>query len=37
MVPPPSETPESLDGQVTRDGEPDRHVEKSIGERDRRE
>jgi len=32
MVPPPDETPESLDGQVTRDGEPDRPVEKSLGE-----
>jgi serine/threonine protein kinase len=29
----PDDTPESLDGQVTSDGEPDRPVEKSIGER----
>ena len=32
MVPPPDDTPESLDGQATRGGEPGRPVEKSIGE-----
>jgi serine/threonine protein kinase len=32
MVPPPDDTPESLDGQVTSDGEPDRPIEKSLGE-----
>jgi len=32
MVPPSDDTPESLDGQVTSDGEPDRPVEKSLGE-----
>ena len=32
MVPSPDDTPESLDGQVTGGGEPDRPVEKSIGE-----
>jgi serine/threonine protein kinase len=34
MVPPPDDTPESLDGQATSGGEPDRPVEKSIGERE---
>ena len=32
MVPPPDDTPESLDAQATRDGEPDRPVEESVGE-----
>ncbi|MFP6767216.1 MAG: serine/threonine-protein kinase, partial [Planctomycetaceae bacterium] len=32
MVPPPDDTPESLDGQATSGGEPDRPVEKSVGE-----
>ncbi|MDP7278117.1 MAG: protein kinase [Planctomycetaceae bacterium] len=32
MVLPPDNTPESLDGQGTSDGEPDRPVEKSVGD-----
>ena len=32
MVPPADDTPESLDGQATRGSEPDRPVEKSVGE-----
>ena len=32
MVPPPDETPESLDAQATRGGELNRPVEKSLGE-----
>ena len=32
MVPPPDDTPESLDGHVTGGGEPDRPVEQSVGE-----